>query len=882
MELRSYSPSIGLRCLQIVALLVIAATLVRAQTVRWQPDRGTLGIGQTAELQLVFEDCSPDGTPTLPAVPGLSLELVGQSQSWETINLTMTRKVVLNYMARATQRGTVRIPAFEVKSDKGAQRVRAAEFQVGDATVGQSGTSLDSIVQSRLNLPGTGVWAGEVFPLTYTLSIARRFSAQLASNVEWTSTPLAAEEWAKPEMAEVVSGGENHTIVTYRARAMAKAAGQTALKSAQQLVNLQTGTAAFGLFARPTMEQFTITTPPVTLNVKPLPVPAPAAFAGAVGEFTLTSKVVPTSASVGEPITWTLELAGTGNWPDITTLPSRQVSRDFRVVQPQAKRTTKEGFLFEGSLTEDVVLIASKPGTYTLGPVRWSYFDPKAGEYRTLTTEAFTVTISPAAAPPAPVATASTSSGVTPPSGNPSPSPSTTPPPVPGMPRPIPRDPLPGSDREWAPISDLVFWTGTGSSFVALATFWLVLAWRRARITDPLKPQREARERLLAALSKAPGSVAAAERNPVLTAFRKETVTLLSLPQSTPSTAQVQRHAQAASADAQTWAVLWEEAERALYGADGHLPGDWNTRAEAAVRHFPLRRLSRFSFLRLRNLAPFFACLLIASNLVASAQGAEASVDYRAGRFTDAERVWRERVVAEPTDWIARHNLALTLGQQDRWGEAAGHATSAFVQRPTDPAVLWNLAFTLQRAGFSPAEIAPFLGSNPVYQVARILSPTWWTLMLMIAVWLLALALGLHLYRTYHPGAVHLRTLAHLIATAAVILGTLAFASRYLYHTLADPHVAMVWRTAVLRSIPTEAAANQKSSPLAAGLVGIVDKDFLGWRRLKFVNGQTGWVHAADLVPLWQAPSRPLATPDKSTDHRDRLPKPAAQKTGTL
>ena len=28
-------------------------------------------------------------------------------------------------------------------------------------------------------------------------------------------------------------------------------------------------------------------------------------------------------AAVGEPVTWTLELSGTGNWPEIAGLPSR-------------------------------------------------------------------------------------------------------------------------------------------------------------------------------------------------------------------------------------------------------------------------------------------------------------------------------------------------------------------------------------------------------------------------------------------------------------------------------------------------------------------------------------------------------------------------------
>ena len=38
----------------------------------------------------------------------------------------------------------------------------------------------------------------------------------------------------------------------------------------------------------------------------------------------------------------------------------------------------------------------------------------------------------------------------------------------------------------------------------------------------------------------------------------------------------------------------------------------------------------------------------------------------------------------------------------------------------------------------------------------------------------------------------------------------------------------------------------------AAGALAVVDKTFLGWVRLSFENGQTGWVRQEDVVMLWQ------------------------------
>lgn len=867
----------------IAALLLAlgAMTSAFAQTARWQPDRGNLGLGQASEIQLVFENCSPNGTPTVPRVNGVSLELTGQSQSTEIVNFNVTRRVLLTYVARPTQRGTVDIPTFDIPTDKGNVRVPAASFTVGDATLGNSGATLDSVIQARLNPPAKPVWAGEVFPLTYTLSIVRRFSAQLASNVEWSSAPLSVEDWSKPEMGELNSGGEVRNVATYRTRALARTPGPLALSPAQQLVNVQTGTSAFGLFSRPTMEQFAITTPAAGLTVKALPSPAPADFTGAVGEFTLTSKIVPTTAAPGEPITWTLELAGTGNWPDLGGLPARDASRDFRVVQPQAKRTTKEGTLFEATLTEDVVLIPTQQGTYRLGPVRWSYFDPKAGEYRTLTTETVTVTIAPAsAAVAAGSGVAGSSVRETPvvAGATGGPRPGTAP-----LPRGLPRDPIASEAAAPRPLSWLTVGGLAAASLLLPLAGWLGLAWGRARSTDPRKARRLARAELVATLRALAAKPAPAEQRRLLTAWREHAARALGVGRSVPSAGDLARQANAASAnpkageaDADAWRSLWTDTDRTLFGPENPpLPNDWITRAQNAAAGVPRARFQLRSLFRRRNLLPWVALLALSAatttlapdlraasdaNGARTVGAANATSQYRAGQFTSAEQAWRARIATEPTDWIARHNLALALGQQDRWSEALGHATAAFVQNPSDPSVRWHLALCSERAGVTPAGVSGIVDGSLWAQAAGYLSPAEWQRVSIMGAWTIAFALGLFLLRGYRnvrwlrPTAAALSALG-VVAAAAGVAGALRYAD------LGSADAAITWRPTTLRSVPTEAATSQKATPLAAGSVARVTKPFLGWRRLEFSNGQTGWVQASDLIPLWSAPPKLSAPP---------------------
>ena len=43
-----------------------------------------------------------------------------------------------------------------------------------------------------------------------------------------------------------------------------------------------------------------------------------------------------------------------------------------------------------------------------------------------------------------------------------------------------------------------------------------------------------------------------------------------------------------------------------------------------------------------------------------------------------------------------------------------------------------------------------------------------------------------------------------------------------------------------------------KTTPLSAGSIAVAGKTFLGWTKLSFPGGQTGWVRTEDLIPLYR------------------------------
>ena len=820
-----------------LSLLSLAAT-AHAQSVRWDPPAGTLAFGQTSELQLVFENCSPKGDPVIPAIDGLLIQRGGQASQTFINNGTVTRTNTLTYAVRPTQRNPVTLPEISVDTDKGRLTLAAANYSVGEATIGQSNVSLESVANSRFTIP-KDVWAGEVFPLSYTLNVGRRYFYQLGSNPEWNPTPLTADEWPKPEVAETTIANDQRVLITYKGRALLKSPGSTTLNAAVQLINITTGSTGFGFFPRQNFEQYSITSTRPVINVRLLPNNAPASFNGAVGQFTLKANVVPATASVGEPVTWTLTLTGTGNWPDLAGLPARSVSKDFRTVQPQAKRTPKEGTLFEATLIEDVVLIPTKPGTYNLGPTTWTYFDPAKGEYQTITTPAVAVTISPATdASPQPTTTPTATTALTD-AGKPRP---------PALPAAIPRDPLPDDGEVATPLTARAFIAALIAPTVALLFFWFWLAFRRARETDPLLPRRQARARLSATLTALRITKDQPQIAALLLAWQKDTAILWQIPQAVPGPNNF-------PTSETSWTALWADAERALYRDATPLPADWITRAETALNTQPVRPFSAFQLFRLGNLLPFAALVLFALALPTSTLlAADGRKAYDSGDFATAEQTWRKTLAEMPTNPTAHHNLALALAQQNRWGEAAAHAAAAFAQQPGNPAIRWNFAFTLERAGYASSVFSGFASAHPPHIVARQLSAPQWQYAAIFAVTLASFGGALLLLRAYGHRTRWMKPTAISAFTVAIILGGAAGFSLRVYSPLNDARAVIVWRTATLRSIPTEADTTQKTTSLSAGTVAIVDRTFLSdrWARLSFPNGQTGWVRQDDLVRIWQ------------------------------
>ncbi len=133
---------------------------------------------------------------------------------------------------------------------------------------------------------------------------------------------------------------------------------------------------------------------PIVITVNPLPEQGkPSDFSGAVGNFTFHSEVDKTRLKTNEAVTLKCTISGRGN---IQLIDKMNVSfpPDFESYDPKINsdiQTTASGI--SGSQTFEYLLIPRKPGTFTIKPITFSYFDLDKKRYVTLTSPQFSLDV---------------------------------------------------------------------------------------------------------------------------------------------------------------------------------------------------------------------------------------------------------------------------------------------------------------------------------------------------------------------------------------------------------------------------------------------------------------------------------------------------------
>lgn len=138
-----------------------------------------------------------------------------------------------------------------------------------------------------------------------------------------------------------------------------------------------------------------LSTGSVKVNVKDLPKPQPDSFDGAVGSFTMESSVSASTLAANSAGSIIIKLKGNGNFPTITD-PQIKFPAAFEYYDIKTSdNVTYNAKGGNGERTWEFPFIARVEGSYTIPGVEISYFSPKEGKYKTLTSGDFKFEVTP-------------------------------------------------------------------------------------------------------------------------------------------------------------------------------------------------------------------------------------------------------------------------------------------------------------------------------------------------------------------------------------------------------------------------------------------------------------------------------------------------------
>ncbi len=847
---------------------LIAATscvsIIWGQSVYWSPNSGTLQQGKTNAIDLFFEDCQPDGQPDLPKIDGLELRFRGQSSSTNIFNGRRSSKIIYNYQATPLRLGNVTLPSIRVKTSAGEMQVPAARFEVVKATVGNTGVSPEDVFISLFQNRDEKIYNGEVFELEYIAGAKEEYQLADLSVPEWNPTEIVTSGLVDGQVSRVNYKESPYLIKLYTAKAIATEAGIKQLPSATQEATVVIGRRR-NIFQEAVYDAFTIESEPFALEIVPLPDGAPASFKGAVGEFELESHVVPEEVQVGEPVTWTLQLKGVGNWPAGIGVPARSVSSRFKAIQPEIKNEFAEDDLFTGSQSEDIVLIPTETGSFEFGPLQYTYFDPSEERYKTISIPAKTVTVTPAVAQN-PNLTSTTEgddaenialSGEDSQSYDLSPTGQNV-----FEKRPeLLRDPQGSLSISAAPSKKISLLAPTAAAIAAPLLCWFFMAFVRSISIDPRKAERKAlRELRRISRTSVPTDEEALKKHHLTWRDAASRYFALSAVEPTPEEIHTAAKELRGEDFAKNWIQAWKSSDQTLFGIAESNNDEWSRLQKLATGMCPGKNYTPAGIFKFRAWIPALAIcgLLLSSPSDTQAQESKPSAGelYQQGKFPAAAALWSTAVADEPYVFEHRYNAGLAYAQTGDWSRAWAYWTSAYCLEPNNDELAWNIRIAHQNTSAYDPVLQSLIAGEDLYKIVRISSPAGWQQLSVYSIWALGILLTLAFFALYlRP----VRRATSYLLVLSLLAGVFAYFSQWAhskYEALGDPDSILVIAESPLLSIPTDLQAEQVSSTVSAGTIVRQEKDFLGWIKIQLPNGEAGWLRRENVMPLYGAPSQ--------------------------
>ena len=398
--------------LPLLSQATVTATVKLSSTV--------LRMGET--IPMTLEIASDRGeeiqSPIVPSVQEFSFINQGQSSSTE-ISISggqqrMINSLSYNFALTALKEGVFNLTGFGAKTSAGEISANPVKITVLAAGAAAPTPGPQSMTPSQSNQYGLvfqadcnkkEAFAGEEILLTYTLYCPVMAGIQtIQTNKDdrgrlqefWTETVELGRDYQQKVRA---ANGEMYyktPLIRYIIYPLTPGTPKVSPMKINCRVAADRRQSGFFNFPFANLVDVPVESEEVAVHVKPLPEQGkPDTFKGAVGTFKINSSVKSAEMEEGDTVTLKVTLEGSGNLKNAPppVLPDLSKFVSYEPVKEPNIQVTVDGV--RGSIEYSYVLVPNDVNANTIGPVRYSYFDPAQQKYITQETKPILLKINP-------------------------------------------------------------------------------------------------------------------------------------------------------------------------------------------------------------------------------------------------------------------------------------------------------------------------------------------------------------------------------------------------------------------------------------------------------------------------------------------------------
>jgi hypothetical protein len=371
-------------------IFILSITLpfaLPAATLSAQLKPTTVNLGNSATLTLRCEGSTPATVNPIYTSNNLALKFLSSGAETRIINGIRTTTGVFTYKVTPKIAGRFAVPAFRamvngknIESDSLTLTVLAEDGNNTPNNLSKGPPTAKLLVKTTDN--DKEFYVGEVFSVSMELLALGLRQNHLP--VPQLLTPGIRFTRIRPEYQLTRSrayGGGLYNVYLFQTGAVAMKPGKMNL-TFEVDVNVMDYTS--DVFGRE--RKLHLTSDPIALNVLPLPKKGqPKNFTGAVGKFKLTMEARTQNVRTGDPVELTVRLFGRGAIED-TPVPTAANWDGFKV-HPATSQINYTDAQHMSSLKEFKQMITPmRPEITHVPPLEFSYFDPTARQYVSLST----------------------------------------------------------------------------------------------------------------------------------------------------------------------------------------------------------------------------------------------------------------------------------------------------------------------------------------------------------------------------------------------------------------------------------------------------------------------------------------------------------------